>query len=130
MYRCLRNLLLYIRPALCALVLGLGLVASAHAQIATTLVGTSNTNPTAFGQSLILTATVTSANGTPTGSVNFVAVPSVGDVISLGIEPLNGGGFSSVDYATLPVGTYTIQYYYLPTGFFSASSDTGTHVFE
>ena len=60
-------------------------------QVTTTTILTSSPNPSTFGQSVTLSATVNPANGgTPTGSVEFFDGST-----SLGTAPLGGGGLST-----------------------------------
>ena len=60
-------------------------------QVTTTTILTSSPNPSTFGQSVTLLATVNPANGgTPTGSVEFFDGST-----SLGTAPLGGGGLST-----------------------------------
>jgi sugar lactone lactonase YvrE len=69
----------------------------------TVTVVASSLNPSTYGQSVILTATVTSSNGTPaTGKVAFD-----NGTKSLGTATLSGG-VATVTTSTLPVGTLTI----------------------
>jgi hypothetical protein len=64
------------------------------------------------------TATVTSALGTPTGSVSFTD-----DGTLLATNPLVGGA-TSLAYTGSSAGTHTIMASYIPTGSFAASSAT------
>ena len=69
----------------------------------TTTVVASSLNPSTYGQSVTLTATVTSSNGTTaTGKVTFD-----NGTKSLGTATLSGG-VASITTSTLPVGTLTI----------------------
>jgi uncharacterized repeat protein (TIGR03803 family) len=62
----------------------------------------SNLNPATYGQAVTLTATVSSAGPTPTGTVTFKNGST-----SLGSASLSGG-VASITTSTLPVGTLTI----------------------
>ena len=69
----------------------------------TTTVVASSLNPSTYGQSVRLTATVTSSNGTPaTGNVTFD-----NGTKSLGTASLSGG-VAALTTSTLPAGTLTI----------------------
>jgi len=69
----------------------------------TTTVVASSLNPSTYGQSVRLTATVTSSNGTPaTGNVTFD-----NGTKSLGTATLSGG-VAALTTSTLPAGTLTI----------------------
>ena len=70
----------------------------------------------------LFTATVTSANGTPTGSIAFTD-----DGAPLATNGLVGGT-TTLSYTGSIVGTHTIQATYSPTGSFAASSATCTEV--
>jgi hypothetical protein len=94
---------------------------------ATTTNLTSAPNPSVFGQTVTLNVTVTSAGGTPTGSVEFFAAG-----VSLGIATLDGSGAASITIANLPVGTtaLTANYQGNPNApaFAPSSSATVNHV--
>jgi hypothetical protein len=72
----------------------------------TTTALVSSTNPSTVGQSVTFTATVRSAAGTPTGSVEFF-----GGSASLGVVPLRGG-VACVSTSALAVGSYAITAVY------------------
>jgi Bacterial Ig-like domain (group 3) len=74
-------------------------------------------NPSISSQSVTFTATVTSANGTPTGTVQFTDGPIV-----LGTSPLSASGVATFSTSTLSVGLHTIYATYVPTGSFAGSS--------
>jgi hypothetical protein len=80
----------------------------------------SSTNPSAFGQSVTFTATVSGASGTPTGTVNFrdggVTIPGCGTVA------LSGGGTAGCTTAALAVGTRTITAVYSGSGTYATST--------
>jgi Bacterial Ig-like domain (group 3) len=72
------------------------------------------------GQSVTLTATVTSANGQPTGSVSFSA-----DGVNLGSAPLNGGVASITASSNgIPPGTYPIFATYSGSASYKESSSS------
>jgi len=78
----------------------------------------SSANPSAFGQSITFTATVTSTSGTPTGTVQFLV-----DGASFGAPvTLVSGEASSQATSALNVGNHPVSANYIPTGSFSASS--------
>ncbi|MGD0346937.1 MAG: Ig-like domain repeat protein [Terracidiphilus sp.] len=82
-----------------------------------------NTTTTALGHPVSITATVTSAAGTPTGTVNFTysTTPS-GTQISLGSAALsNGMASASVD---LPIGIDYFTATYVANGSFAGSPST------
>jgi hypothetical protein len=69
-----------------------------------------------------LTATVTSANGTPTGNIAFTD-----DAVALGTQNLVNGA-TSFTYTGAAAGTHTITATYAPTGFFAGSSASCSEV--
>jgi len=77
---------------------------------------TSSLNPSAFSQSVTFTATVTSSNGTPTGSITFAD-----GATALQTVPLSTGA-ASFTTSALTVGTHTITATYVPTGSFATST--------
>ncbi|NTU65710.1 MAG: Ig-like domain repeat protein [Chloroflexi bacterium] len=77
---------------------------------------TSEPNPSAFGQTVIFTATVTSASGTPTGAITLTV-----DATSL-VLPLNGVGAATYLTTVLSVGNHTITAAYAGDANFSVSS--------
>jgi hypothetical protein len=80
----------------------------------------SSANPSNFGQSVTFTATVTSASGTPTGSVQFKDGGSnLGSAI-----PLNVGGVAQLTTSSLTSGTHTITADYLGHTNFDPSTGT------
>ena len=91
----------------------------------TTTTLTSSPNPSTYGQSVTLTATVSSTtSGTPTGTVVF----RLGSTV-LGTGTLNASGVAT--YTTtafqLPGGTLTLTADYQGDGTFAPSSGTTTH---
>jgi autotransporter-associated beta strand protein len=94
-------------------------------QAGTTTVLTSAPNPSNYGQSVTLTATVSSTtSGTPTGTVVFRLGPTV-----LGTATLNGSGVAT--YTTtafqLPGGTLTLTADYQGDSTFAPSSGSTNH---
>src|SRR5262249_34942576 len=85
---------------------------------------TTSPNPSVFGQTVTLSATVSnllSGGPTPTGTVMFV-VDAGSQTLTANV---NGSGVASVLTNALPVGAHTIVANYLPAnGNFAASSDT------
>lgn len=89
---------------------------------ATTTAVTSVPNPSAYGTSVVVTATVTSATGAvPTGTVSF----SVGSTAIPGCSALalNGSGVASCTASNLAGGTETINAAYTPSGTSFTSSN-------
>ena len=68
-------------------------------QVSTTTALSSNPNPATFNQSVTLTATVSSAGATPTGTAAFYANNAY-----LGTGTLNANGVASLATSALPVG--------------------------
>ena len=64
---------------------------------------TSSPNPSTFGQSVTLVATVSSTSGTPTGTVTFLDGAN-----QLGIGAINGSGQASLSTSALGAGPHTI----------------------
>ncbi|UCH51919.1 MAG: Ig-like domain repeat protein, partial [Chloroflexota bacterium] len=67
----------------------------------TTTITSDTPDPSAFGQSVAFTASVTAASGTPTGSVEFF-----NGATSLGTAALSSGS-ATLNYSSLAVGTHT-----------------------
>src|SRR4029077_11569839 len=88
-----------------------GAVFKLTAPTATSL--TSSLNPSAYGQSVTFTATVSSASGTPTGSVTFVT-----GTRTLGSSTLTGG-VASLTRANISAGTNSITAVYAGSTNFS-----------
>jgi hypothetical protein len=84
----------------------------------------SSASPSAFGNPVTLTATVTDASGaaSPTGTVEFFN----GNVDLGPGTALSGAGFSAASTisSTLPFGSDTIKAVYTPSGAFASSSGT------
>ena len=74
-------------------------------------------NPAAVGQLVTFTATVISAAGTPTGTVQFLDGST-----NLGIGTLNGLGQASISTSTLAAGTHSISATYSGSPTFGAST--------
>jgi hypothetical protein len=91
------------------------------AATSTALAGTPN--PSTFGQSVTLTATVTSGGGTPVGSVTFVDQTTGA---TLGQANLNASGVASITTSALAGGSHTIAANYAGGGNFTSSSGTTT----
>ncbi len=73
-------------------------------QASTSTLLISSANPSSFGQSVVLTATVTSVGGTPTqGSVTFRDGANI-----IGTATLNSGGQASLTTSTLTAGSHSI----------------------
>jgi autotransporter-associated beta strand protein len=79
-------------------------------QASTTSVVTSTPNPSIFGQTVTLSATVTAvapASGVPTGTVSFFNGATL-----LGTIPLDGSGLASISTSEVPVGSQPITAVY------------------
>ena len=97
--------------------------ASTSATLTQTVVANSSTtaiassiNPSAVGQAVTFTATVTGSGGTPTGSVTFKD-----GATTLGTAALNGGGQAAFSTATLAGGSHSITATYSGDGNFGSS---------
>ena len=89
-----------------------------NAPTTTTLVN--NTGSAVWGQSVSLTATVSSAGGVPTGSIDFKD-----GVNLLHNVPLDGSGTASYSTSSLAVGSHTLSATYVPAdASFLTSSDS------
>jgi len=77
----------------------------------------SSANPSVFGQSVILTATVSSAAGTPTGTVTFQDAAT-----TLGTASLNAAGQATCMVSSLAVGSHGITAIYGGGAGFSGST--------
>jgi hypothetical protein len=71
----------------------------------------SSSNPSVFGQSVTLTATVTGSGATPTGTVTFSVTPQGGHTTQIGSATLSNGS-GAISLSTLPVGSDSITVYY------------------
>ena len=78
----------------------------------------SSLNPSSFGQAVTFTATVTSAGGTPTGTITFLDAG-----IAVGTATL-AGGVASFATTTLTVGSHPITASFPGGGSFTASVST------
>jgi phospholipase C len=88
--------------------------------IATTTTLISSLNPSNFGQSVTLTATVTAQrNGTPAGTVNFFDGTS-----NIGNSTLNAGGVATLVTASLAAGTHSLTASYNGSAIFSPSTSS------
>lgn len=88
----------------------------------TTTAVTTSVTPSDFGQSVTFTATVTSAAGTPGGSVQF----KDGGVNLGAAATLNAGGVATLTTSALATGTHTITAEYAGSSTFAASTGTLT----
>ena len=90
--------------------------------ISTTTVLASSPDPSALGQSVTLTATVTksSGTGTPTGTVTFHLGSPTGTVVGTGT--LNSGGQASATTSSLPAGSENLYAVYAGDTHFSGST--------
>ncbi len=88
---------------------------------ATNMTVISSENPSTYEDPVTFTATVSSANGTPTGSVTFYA-GSCGGTLLAGPTALNGSGQAAFQTSALTAGSHSIFACYTPTGIYSASS--------
>ena len=90
----------------------------------TTTVVTVNRDPSNFGQSVSVTATVRTIAGVPgppTGTVQFIATGPVSDLAPV-VVPLNNQGVAIWTTTQLPVGAVTVRATYQPTGLYAASN--------
>jgi hypothetical protein len=83
----------------------------------------SSLNPSTYGQSVTFTAQLSSANGVPTGAVQFAD----GGMI-LGTVTISSSGASTYTTGQLAIGSHAITATYQPTGNFSAISAAITQV--
>ena len=90
-------------------------------QVATTIVATSATATVAYGQAATLTATVTSANGIPGGTVSFMNSGAL-----LGTAKLNASGNATLTTTALPAGADAITVSYGGNCPFAASTSSTT----
>ena len=90
----------------------------------TTTAVTSNREPSNYGQSVSLTATIRAAGGatgTPTGTVQFTITNPVG-VPTVATVTVNGTGLAVYTSTALSPGVHTVTALYQPTGMFAGSS--------
>jgi hypothetical protein len=90
-------------------------------QVATTIVVSSATATVAYGQAATLTATVTSANGIPGGTVSFMNSGAL-----LGTATLNASGNATLTTTALPAGADAITVSYGGNCPFAASTSSTT----
>jgi hypothetical protein len=90
-------------------------------QVATTIVVTSATATVAYGQAATLTATVSSANGIPGGTVSFMNSGAL-----LGTATLNASGNATLTTTALPAGADAITVSYGGNCPFAASTSSTT----
>ncbi|EST18082.1 Ig-like domain repeat protein, partial [Streptomyces niveus] len=96
-------------------------------QPSTTTTVDSSPEPSAYGQSVTLTATVAPvapATGTPTGTVTFTVGGTGGGTLT---GTLNASGVATVTTATLGAGTHSVTASYNGDPTFDASSNSTTH---
>jgi hypothetical protein len=91
----------------------------------TTISVASNQSGTYYGQSVTFTATVSSTEGTPTGSIQFMSsiTGAIGASVNL-TESVAGVSTASLVYSNLPVGDHTITAVYTPTNYFDPKTGT------
>lgn len=78
---------------------------------ATTTTLTSSANPSAFGQSVTFTATVSAITGTPTGSIRFA--DDIGGILgTVPLAPVGGTQQATLTISTLAIGSHNIQALY------------------
>jgi Big-like domain-containing protein len=93
----------------------------------TTTTVTSSANPSAFGQSVTFTATVSSSDGTPTGSVRFA--DDVGGILgTVALTNVGGAQQASLTVSTLAIGSHNIQALYLGDNNFGGSGGAVTQI--
>ena len=90
----------------------------------TTTLVTSDINPSAVGQTVTFTATVSSANAVPAGTVKFKDGATL-----LGTGTLSGG-VATLPVTTLASGSHSITVLYVPAANFTASSGLMTQVVQ
>jgi alpha-tubulin suppressor-like RCC1 family protein len=97
-----------------------GIAHTINKRATTTVLAASPAAASTFGQSVTLTATVTSAAGIPSGSVTFKDGSAV-----LGTGALGAGGVATFSTAALTGGTHSITASYAGAGNFLASASAG-----
>jgi hypothetical protein len=98
----------------------IGLSGTGIGQPTTATVVTSSANPSVFGQSVTLTATVSSSGGTPTGSVTFTDGST-----TLGSAPL-ANGQATLASSSFSIGQHSITASYGGDGTYQGSSGSLT----
>jgi hypothetical protein len=101
-----------------------GLVTQVVQKATTTTVVTADVNPSAAGQAVTFTATVSSANAVPTGTVKFKDGATL-----LGTSTLSGG-IATLVTTTLTSGTHSITALYVPPANFTTSSGSMTQTVQ
>ena len=96
---------------------GVDQVVEATALTETTTVVASSVNPSTFGQTITLTATVSGQGGTPSGSVEFRDGATL-----VGTAALDGNGVATLDASDLAVGDHQITAVYPGDDTFSGST--------
>ena len=92
-------------------------------QTSTTAVA-SGENPSAFGDTVTFTATVTGSGGTPTGAVQFVADQGTAQETKMGTPATLANGTGSIQYSSLLAGNHTVTANYYGDANFAKSSGT------
>lgn len=95
---------------------GVSVLINSTGGLSTTSTLTSSTNPSAYGQSVTFTATVTSSSGTPTGTVVFYDGST-----AIGSAALANGS-TSISTSSLPLGSNSITAAYQGSGGFLPST--------
>src|SRR5205807_5771864 len=80
----------------------------------------------AYGDNVTFTATVTSAGGTPTGTVTFYDSATCSGTILAGPTNLDVNGKASFSTSSLTAPSHTITACYSPTGIYLASNGSVT----
>jgi hypothetical protein len=96
--------------------------ATPFAPVATSTALASAPNPSAFGQSVTFTATVTSGSGVPAGTVTFTDEPTVW-ASNVGV---NGSGQAAFSTTALSVGSHTLTATFTGASGWLGSSNAGT----
>ncbi len=84
---------------------------------ATTTTFVSSINPSVYGQSVMFTITVSSANATPVGTVSVMDGNTVVQNLTL-----NASGVAQISKSEIPVGTYPLKAVYHPNANFTGSA--------
>ena len=90
---------------------------NSNSVISTTTSLTSSPNPSAYGQAVMFTATVSSGSGTPSGAVTFFDGST-----TLGTSALNASGVAALSTSSLSGGTHSITAQYGGDSNYSASA--------
>lgn len=94
----------------------------ANGPVASTTLLASAPDPSVFGQSVTLTATVSGGAGVPTGTVNFLD----GATTIASNVALNGAGVATFSTSAFTVGTHNLTANYSGSGAYNASSGVDT----